>query len=388
MADHSQQSVLMKERLKTIAVHVARIILGVTFLFSGFVKAIDPLGSQYKFQDYAAALGLSDFVPDWLTLSAAVFLSTLEIALGMFLLLSIGRRIVSRVAWIFMAVMTAITVWIYVADPVQDCGCFGEALKLTNGQTLAKNIVLLALTTVAAAWPLSARRLMGRASQWMVVQITVIGSIAVSMWCLYDLPLIDFRPYHVGANIREGMEIPEDAEQPVFETTFIMSKDGETKEFTLEEYPDSTWTFVDSRTVTVKEGYVPPIRDFSITNDKEEDITDAVLSDRRFTFLLISPYLEHADDMNFGVIDQIYEYCQDHGCPFICLTSSGEADINRWRDITGAEYQFCHTDGTTLKTIIRSNPGLVLIRRGTVLGKWSHNRLPDVDDLDQMLKGL
>ena len=145
-----------------------------------------------------------------------------------------------------------------------------------------------------ARWPLAMPRMLGKNVQWMTVHVTVAGSIVLSAWCLYDLPVVDFRPYHVGADIRQGMKIPADAEQPVLETTFILEKDGERKEFSLEDYPDSTWTFVDSRTTVVKQGYVPPIHDFSITTSEGEDITDDVLSYKGYTFLLIAPFIERA----------------------------------------------------------------------------------------------
>jgi hypothetical protein len=175
------------------------------------------------------------------------------------------------------------------------------------------------------------------------------------------------------------MEIPEGAKGPEFETTFILEKNGQRKEFTLENYPDSTWTFIDSKTVQISEGYVPPIHDFFIqTTDGSEDLTDSVLSRRGYTFLLISPHLEYADDSNFGEIDQIYEYCQSHGYPFYGLTASTDEGIQHWRDITGAEYPFYLTDETTLKTVIRSNPGLLLLKDGVVIGKWSHNDLPQL----------
>lgn len=370
-----------KDTIITIVVNISRIIVGAVFAMSGFVKAIDPLGTQYKIHDYLDAAGLGTMVPDGMMLVASVLLSMVEFSMGVFLLLAIGRRLVSRLAAAFMAVMTLVTVWVYVANPVQDCGCFGDAVVLGNGETLLKNIVLMAMITVLAVMPCRMVRMLSRSNQWMVFHYTILFSIVMSVWCLYDLPVYDFRPYHVGANIVEGMEIPEDAEQPEFETTFIMKKDGKQQEFTLENYPDSTWEFVDSKTVTVKEGYVPPIHDFSITTADGDDITDQVLSDPGYTFLLVAPFLDKADDSNFGPIDQLYEYAQDNGCQFYCLTSSGDKEIQRWKNITGAEYPFCQTDAITLKTIIRSNPGLVLIKNGVVQAKWSHNNLPH----DEML---
>ena len=374
------------KRAKAVALYVARTVVGLTFILSGFVKAIDPLGTQYKIQDYLAAIPPSLSLPDMLTLLMSVSLSMVEFTLGAFMLTAICRRVTARLTLLFMVVMTAVTVWIYIADPVKDCGCFGDALTLTNLETLLKNIVLLALAALVAWRPTHIGRLMSRSNQMLLGQMLMLTPVALSFWCLYDLPLFDFRPYHIGADIKAGMEIPEGAEQPVFDTTFIMEKDGERREFTLDNYPDSTWTFVDSKTVTVKEGYVPPIHDFSITAADGEDITDMVLGREGYTFLLISPDLDKADDQNFGDIDQIYEFCQDNSIPFYCLTASTEKSQQHWQNITGAEYPFCMTDATTLKTMIRSNPGLMLLEKGVVRGKWSHNRLPDTTELETMLK--
>ena len=374
------------KRAKAVALYVARTVVGLTFILSGLVKAIDPLGTQYKIQDYLAAIPPSLSLPDMLTLLMSVSLSMVEFTLGAFMLTAISRRLTARLTLLFMVVMTAVTVWIYIADPVKDCGCFGDALTLTNLETLLKNIVLLALAALVAWRPTHIGRLMSRSNQMLLGQMLMLTPVALSFWCLYDLPLIDFRPYHIGADIKAGMEIPEGAEQPVFDTTFIMEKDGERREFTLDNYPDSTWTFVDSKTVTVKEGYVPPIHDFSITAADGEDITDMVLGREGYTFLLISPDLDKADDQNFGDIDQIYEFCQDNSIPFYCLTASTENSQQHWQNITGAEYPFCMTDATTLKTMIRSNPGLMLLEKGVVRGKWSHNRLPETTELETMLK--
>ena len=374
------------KRAKAVALYLARTVVGLTFILSGFVKAIDPLGTQYKIQDYLAAIPPSLSLPDMLTLLMSISLSMVEFTLGAFMLTAISRRVTARLTLLFMVVMTAVTVWIYIADPVKDCGCFGDALTLTNLETLLKNIVLLALAALVAWRPTHIGRLMSRSNQMLLGQMLMVTPVALSFWCLYDLPLIDFRPYHIGADIKAGMEIPEGAEQPVFDTTFIMEKDGERREFTLDNYPDSTWTFVDSKTVTVKEGYVPPIHDFSITAADGEDITDMVLGREGYTFLLISPDLDKADDQNFGDIDQIYEFCQDNSIPFYCLTASTEKSQQHWQNITGAEYPFCMTDATTLKTMIRSNPGLMLLEKGVVRGKWSHNRLPETTELETMLK--
>ncbi len=366
-----------------LLVNICRLVVALTFILSGFVKAVDPLGSQYKLEDYLDAMHMGGWLPDIVVLGLSVGQAAVEFCLGIFLLFAIRRRLTSRLVLAIMLVMTPLTLWLALSNPISDCGCFGDALVLTNWQTFAKNVVLLAMAAVVAWKPLEMFRFVSKTNQWIVINYSALFILGISIWSLYDLPQFDFRPYHVGASIREGMEMPEGAEQPQFETTFILEKGGVQREFTLDDYPDSTWTFIDARTVQLSEGYVPPIHDFSIVQQEEGedgieqyDLTDEVLADTSYTFLLVSPYLEKADDSRFDLINELYEYSLDHGYRFYCLTASSENGQEQWRNMTGAEYPICLTDPTTLKTVIRSNPGLVLLKDGRVIGKWSHNNLP------------
>lgn len=392
-ANIKQQESFWKELSGKVLVNIVRLILAMTFIYSGFVKAVDPLGSQYKIQDYLAAITDAynvGFIHDWGTLIAAVWLSAIEFILGINLFFAISRRWTTKIVWLFMLVMTVITIWIYFADPVSDCGCFGDALVLTNGETLFKNIVLLSLASFLLWKPLDMVRLISRHNAWIVSNFSAMFIMAMSVYCLYKLPIVDFRPYHIGANIPKGMEIPEGAEQPKFDTKLIYEKNGEKKEFTMEDIPDSTWTFIDSESKQISEGYVPPIHDFSIVysdeEGNEEDITEDILDDSSYTFLLVAPHLETADQSQFGKINMIADYAKRRGYRFLCLTASTKNAIEHWTDITGAEYRFANTDETTLKTIIRSSPGLILLKKGTILQKWSHNILPKLDERSPALE--
>lgn len=367
--------------MKKILVNICRLLLAVVFILSGFVKAVDPLGTQYKISDYLQAMHLGTLLPDFLTLAVAVLLSAVEFCLGIFLLFAIQRRLTSRLMLLMMLIMTPLTLWLALTNAVKDCGCFGDALVLTHWQTFGKNIVLLAAAVVVARWPKEMFRFVSESNQWIVINYSAVFIIAISGWCLYDLPIFDFRPYHIGTNIRQGMTIPEGEEPPQFETTFILEKDGKQQEFTLDDYPDSTWTFIDSKTRQISEGYTPPIHDFSIaTATDREDITEDVLSREGYTFLLVSPNLSYADDSRLDLINELYEYSREHKYPFYCLTASPQSDISRWCDRTGAEYPFCTSDETALKTVIRSNPGLLLLKDGTIIRKWSHNNLPVISE--------
>ena len=370
-------------------VNICRFILGATFVFSGFVKAVDPLGTYYKIQDYLAAFGMQQLLPDIVPLLMSVLLAVLEFAVGMHLLLGIKRRFTTRLALLIMLVMTPLTLYLALTNPISDCGCFGDALVLTNWQTFGKNVVLLTCAIVLMITPWAMVRFLTKKMEWTLSNYCIVFALALAGYCLATLPIIDFRPYKIGNNIREGMEIPEGAKPTIFDTRFIMEKDGVKQTFTVDNYPDSTWTFVSAETVVVEKGYEPPIHDFVMESlETGEDITDEVLDDPGYTFLLITHRTEEADEGNIDLINELYEYCQENGYKFYALSSSSAEAIELWRDRTGAEYPFCIMDDITLKTMVRSNPGLMLIKGGVILNKWPSSQLPDEFDLTDKLEQL
>jgi triosephosphate isomerase len=332
--------------MRSWLVNISRLLLGAVFILSGFVKAIDPLGTQYKLNDYLAVLNMGKFIPDWATLGAAVLLAALEFCMGLFLLFGVRKQMTSRVTLLMLVIMTPLTLWLALADPIHDCGCFGDALVLTNWQTFFKNVVLLAMALVVAYQPERMFRLVSESNQWLVTNYSAVFILAVSGYCLYDLPLFDFRPYHIGTDLKTGWQKMMNGEESPYAEFFIQrTEDG-------------------------------------------EDITDSLLSQKGYLFLLIAPHVENADDSQLDLINQMFEYAEDYEYPFYALTASGEKGIDRWRDITGAEYPFCQTDETTLQTIIRSNPGLVLLKDGVIIRKWSRNSIPDEYELTDRLEKL
>lgn len=358
--------------------NVCRFVLAVVFIFSGFVKAVDPLGFQYKIQDYLSAFGIAAWFPSFFPLLVAITLAALEFSIGIYFLFGIRRKLSTTLTLALMLFMTPLTLYLAIANPVSDCGCFGDAWILTNWETFIKNVFLLIAAFSVFKWGNRIIRLVSEDTQWLVALYSLIFIIVVSFYCLTCLPIIDFRPYKVGTNIPESMIVPESAKKSVYESTFILEKDGAQKEFTLESYPDSTWTFIDTHTILKEKGYEPSIHDFSIVRvDDGEDITEEILNDKSYTFLLIAHRIELADDSNIDLINEIYDYCVENGYKFYCLTSSLSEQIEQWKDKTGAEYPFCATDDITLKTIIRSNPGLLLMKDGIILNKWSNGELPD-----------
>lgn len=371
---------------------VCRFVLAVVFIFSGFVKAIDPLGTQYKIQDYLDAFGWTGVFPEFVPFVASALLGMLEFCLGVYLFFGIRRIIAPRAVVAMMAVMTPLTFWLAWDNPVSDCGCFGDAVILTNWETFGKNVVLLAMSLVVLKWRRRLFPLVTTRFDWLIALYGFLYILCMTVYCYRHLPVFDFRPYYVGADIRQGMSIPEGEEPTEFETRFVLQKDGVEKEFTLENYPDSTWTFVDSKTVVKKQGYEPPIHDFSmIRYDDGEDITEQVLADEGYTFLLVAHQLGQANQSRMDLINELYDYCLEYGYAFYCLTSSSDEDILKWQEDTGAEYPFCLMDNITLKTMVRFNPGLMLLKKGTVVGKWSIIDIPDeyqlVGPLEQLPMG-
>lgn len=361
---------------------VVRFVLALTYLFSGVVKLIDPRGTQYKIEDYGAAFGMSNLLPDGVPIALACFLGIIEFLMGIYLFFGIRRRLASSVSLCFMLVMTPLTLYLALKNPVSDCGCFGDALVLSNWQTFLKNIVLLIFSILALRYYRLMPHFVAKRFQWMVALCALVFAVAFMSYNLWRLPIIDFRPYHVGADIRKAWhDDRQDFGQ--FVTTFILEKDGVQKEFSIEEYPDSTWTFIDSRTVEIEPSKRTGVGDLFIQDLMTgDDLTEQILMDEGYTFLLISPYLEKAND---GVMDDLfslYDFSQEHGIGFYCLTSSGDEAIANWQELTGAEYPFCYADAVVLKTMIRSNPGLMLLHDGKVVGKWPSTALPSPDEID------
>lgn len=358
--------------------NICRFVLAVVFIFSGFVKAVDPLGTQYKVQDYLTAFGLPDLFPTSLLYLGAVLLACVEFCLGMYLFFGIRRRITPRCLLALMSFMTPLTLWIAIDDPVSDCGCFGDAVVLSNWATFWKNVVLLVAAVSVFKWRKCISPLVTTRFDWLIALYSWVYIICIISWSAWSLPLFDFRPYHIGANIPRSMEVPEGKEPTQYETLFLMEKDGERREFDLEHYPDSTWTFVDTRLVVTKKGYEPPISEFLVVSHTDDEIiTDQVIANENYTFLLVAHHLEMADESSVDLINELYDYCLEYGYPFYCLTASTLEEIEHWQEYTGAEYPFAEVDDVTLRTMIRSNPGLMLLKGGTVLNKWGVNHLPD-----------
>ncbi len=460
----------------------SRLFTGIIFIFSGFVKLIDPLGSAYKFTDYFTAMGLESFSS--VALAFAILMSIAELIIGIALVFNLLPKIAAWLLLLFMAFFTPLTLWLAVANPVSDCGCFGDALILTNWQTFYKNLIILAFTLIVFWQRKNYKPIYNSFTQWTLSILFSIIALLISLHCLYNLPFIDFRPYHIGANISEGMSIPieEINNKDMYESRFVYEKNGEQKEFDAKNLPDSSWKFIDAKHILIKEGYKPPIHDFTIepvfipeyspepivedyvnpwdmkfifsknnetilctldslpdnswkfenfnhkTNIKienfnlyflspegeeiickinalpeekcefldaeyisdeqsnfllkyGEDISLNVLKDTTYTFFAVMTLLNEANEKHLDKLNEISKFCNENNYKFYCLTASNLEEITAFIEKYKPNYQFYNTDPITLKTIIRANPGLVLVKNGTILNKWAARNIPSPDKL-------
>ena len=368
---------------------ICSLLLAAIFVFSGFAKAVDPIGGGIKIGEYLAVAGINLLGHNSALVALSVAESTVEFLLGVHLLLGIRRKITSVATLLLMVFMTAVTAYMAHTNAVSDCGCFGEAVHLSNEATFVKNIILLAASVVVVVCPTRYKIFIRKDYRWLAQLYSLLFILTVSLYSIHYLPIVDYRPYRVGQNIPEAMNVPDDAPAPVFETTYLLEKDGKRKTFKLDNYPDSTWKFVDSKTRMIKAGYTPEITDFAIfTESGKDDVTDKVIHDNNYAFWLVFPRMENADNGVIDAIVDLYDYCHRYGYNLYGFTASDTLDISKWLHATGMSIPFYKADDVLLKTMVRSNPGLILVKSGVILNKWGKNSLPDEEQLTSNLEKL
>ena len=355
-----------------------RFIVGATFVFSGFVKLVDPIGSQYKFEEYFGAdvLNMEFLIPYALPFS--IFLIMAEIMLGIMLLFGSFSKVTVWSLLLIILVFLFLTWYSAYYNKVTDCGCFGDAVKLTSWGTFYKNVVLVAMILwlffdVENIGPLYSKKLAGFIS---FLFFMVFGYL--TYYVLYHLPIKDFRPYAIGKNIPEQMIYPEGAKEAVYEMTFIYKIDGVEKEFKEEEKP---WKikgaeYVDRKTVLIEAGYEPPIHDFTMERNGK-DLTNQLMKLEKL-MLIVSYNLSKSDIEAFTNIKIVTDKALNNGYSVFMMTASSEEDYLNIKKEYELDFDMLYCDETTLKTIIRSNPGIVTINKGNIEGKWSYNDFEDV----------
>lgn len=412
--------------MKTLS-WIARMLTGSLFIVSGLIKANDPLGFAYKLEEYFTVFGMP-----WLHGSAlffAAFVCILEIILGVAVLY--GTRMVT-VSWLLLMMIvffTFLTFYSAYFNKVTDCGCFGDALKLTPWESFTKDIVLLVLTlliffdrkkithgdfrtdvinTVVAMaliilfslyvinWMFPVYFSLGLLGATIILKYfyhsipntIVLGlSGVLSAWftwhCLNHLPIKDFRPYAIGKNITEGMSVPDDAPQDSVVMVFQYKKGGQMFEFSAESLPEDldSFEFVDRLDRVVRKGYIPPIKDFKISDASGADRTNEFLLHDGYVLMVVAYDLKKSNVKVQSKINALAERAHLATVPFFAITSTSPSEAEVFRHEHQNAFDYYHCDGTPLKTIIRSNPGLVLMRRGTVVDMWHYNDFPTFDEV-------
>ncbi|MCK5821656.1 MAG: DoxX family protein [Bacteroidales bacterium] len=363
---------------------ISKLIIGLVFTFSGFVKCVDPLGTAYKINDYLVEFGLNSLTEHSLLLS--VLMCGIELLIGLMLLSNTSIKISAWLSLIFLIVYTPLTLYLAIFNPVTDCGCFGDALIITNWQTFFKNVILIILAIILVFRLSDFTELFSPKYRYLFLLFLAIIVFGFELFSLNRLPIMDFRPYKVGENIQEGMEIPEGAPQDIREFIFTYEKDGKTDEFTIDNLPsDDGWTFVSREEEVISVGYEPPIHNFNITTMDGFDITDEILSSG-YVCLLIAYNLSESVSKHQDDINTLANIMLQSGYRFICLTSSGQNEISSFEYEHQTPYEFCTADPTTLKTIVRSNPGLLIMKNGTIMNKWHHKHLPSPGELSSEIQ--
>ncbi len=368
--------------MKVLA-QISRVFVGILFIISGFIKANDPLGFSYKLDEYFQV-----FHMPWLSavsLALAIGICAFEIGLGVALLLGAKMRFTAWSLLLMIVFFTFLTFYSWKFDVVKDCGCFGDALHLKPFESFMKDVILFVLILFIFIKRNEIKPLFGESGSTWLAYAGFVASLTFSIYCYRHLPMIDFRPYAIGKSIPEGMKLPPNAVTDSVVMVFIYEKDGKRMELSMDQISgiDSTYKFVDRTDKVIREGDKAPIHDFSIVSADGTDVTSDVLSMDR-VFLLVAYDLEKSDEDAQSRINDFVALSQKAGVEFIGLTSSAPATVDAFKKKHHSAFEYYFTDGTTLKTMIRSNPGLLLLKKGTVAAMWHHNDLPAFDEVNSM----
>lgn len=389
-----------------ILLNLCRYFSGILFVFSGFVKADDPLGSKYKFIDYFEAWGIDDiFAPTALTFG--IILSTIELLVGLALLFKLFPKWSSLGALIFMVVFTPITLYLALQqnisgkELVHDCGCFGDALVLTNWQTFVKNLVILVPVVITFVFHKRFTDLISNKKSIAILSVLTVVILGISVYALRHLPPVDFRPYKIGVTLKGEKcgDVVRNNNVKIYQyADFKNVQTGEHKEFDIvNNYPDYTiWEYNPDVPVRTVEEKLDVPQDSSMLNtyvvdnymfSKDgEDVTCNLITDTSYVLLAVHYDINQSNPKHQGDINALYDWATSKGYAFYGATSSLDDVIEEYGKLTGTAYPFVSADDILLKTVVRSNPGLVLMKNGLILDKWHHNDIPTVEEIEKMCR--
>ncbi|HVV54930.1 MAG TPA: BT_3928 family protein [Mucilaginibacter sp.] len=370
-------------------VWICRILVGLLFIFSGQIKMNDPLGFSYKLEEYFDVFHIG-FLSSF-ALSMAIILCTLEIVLGFAIL--IGTRAVS-IAWglllliIFFGFLTFYSAWFKV---VQTCGCFGDAIPLTPWQSFSKDMVLLALVLVIFVNRKTIKPLFSKKTGDNLVLGAIVVAVGFGLYTYNFLPVIDFLPYKVGANIPDEMKRPPGAQPDVYQITYNLKnkKTGEAKVMNDKDYlssgiwKDNNWVVTGKpESVLVKKGYDPPIEDLNIQDAQGNNYTSELLANPFYNLIIVAYDLKHTNLDAIGRLNALaINLAQNFNTRTVLLTSNSASDANAFAKANHLAMDIFYADEVPLKSMVRANPGVLLMKNGTVINKWHYHSVPTYDNL-------
>lgn len=367
-----------------LLVNLIRILVALVFIFSGFVKGVDPLGTAYRIEDYFNAFGVEWANP--LSLFLSIFLCTIEFTIGVALLLNFRLKVIAWPLMLMMVFFTVLTLNDAIYNPVPDCGCFGDALKLTNWETFYKNIVLIVLVFVIFFNRNRYKSIFLPKIDNIAIIIIFAGFAYFSIYQSRHLPMIDFLGWKTGADL-----VPDNPGMAKIYLTYQNKTTGEQKEYLSPNYPwnDSTWVadweFVGQR---IDDSEVLKGHSLKIFDSEGNDFTETFVNNPGYQFLVESYSLESAPQKGFEKIDQLYNGIVHDGHSLVVLTGSLDEEIEAFRKNIHPEIEYYHADDIEIKMMIRSNPGLILLKNGIVMGKWHWRDIPEYEELKVEFPGL
>lgn len=381
-----------------VVTHVARVLVGVLFIFSGFIKANDPLGFSYKLEEYfevfKADTGLSLFEGmAHMALPFAIIICFSEMALGVMLLIGFKRELTLWLLFAQIAFFTFLTFYSACYNKVTHCGCFGDFLKLRPWESFWKDIALMILITVLFAGKENINPPMAP----MISHTSLVLGLALSLWfpiyAYRNLPPIDFRAYAPGMNIRKNMEKGEGYQDPVYQSLLVYEnlKTGELKELNQDDFMKSkiwedtlTWKWHSTDNKLITEAVNPPlITDFTVNDALGNNLTDSLLNDKGYSVWIIMHQLDKttSDPTVIAQITDFVKLAQQDGVKIYGFTASSNEEVEKFKKATGFSFPFLTADNIVLKTMIRSNPGFMLVKEGTVITNWHYRNMPVYSEL-------
>jgi len=363
--------IFLSRRFTKTQITASRILLGLIFIYSGFVKGVDPVGTEYRIVDYFIAFGTEWANPVALPLS--VLLNSIEFVLGVLLLFNITIRVTSWLVMLMMAVFTVITINDAMYNPVPDCGCFGDALVISNWQTFYKNLLIDVLLLIVFLSRNRAGKWFTLKTEWAIFFVSILGFIVFEVYNIRHLPVIDFRDWKVGNKMVNDNPLP-----LKYYLTYKHIETGEEKEYLSPDYPYndsvwlSQWEFVSQRVVDPN----PILHDLRIEDEEGNDFTDHIVANPDFQFILVAYDISKSSSKNMDKIRQILHGSNELGLSFVVISSSLSEEVKQFKENNLPDGDFYFADDITMMSMIRSNPGLILFKDGVIQDKWHYNDFP------------